>query len=43
MHQTYVDVAVMAKELQDRHRDYGRRKIAPFRQLVEQGSYLNCL
>lgn len=33
---TYVDVAVMAKELQTRWPEYSRRKTVPFRQLVEQ-------
>lgn len=37
MHQTYVDVSVMARELQDRYREYNRRKTVPFRLLVEQG------
>lgn len=36
VHQTYVDVTVMAKELQDRYREYSRRKTVPFRILVEQ-------
>lgn len=34
---TYVDVGAMAKELQARWPEYGRRKAVPFRQLVEQG------
>ncbi|XP_063700211.1 nuclear valosin-containing protein-like [Culicoides brevitarsis] len=33
---TYVDVGAMAKELQARWPEYGRRKAIPFRQLVEQ-------
>ncbi|CAM6031791.1 unnamed protein product, partial [Sphagnum compactum] len=33
---TYVDVGVMAKELQVRYPEYGRRKTVPFRLLVEQ-------
>lgn len=38
VHKTYVDVSDMARVLQERYRaDYGRRKIAPFRELVEQG------
>ena len=38
VHKTYVDVSDMARVLQERYRqDYGRRKIGPFRQLVEQG------
>lgn len=37
IHQTYVDVAIMARELQERYREYNRRKSIPFRQLVEQG------
>lgn len=38
MHKTYVDVSDMARVLQERYRgEYGRRKMAPFRQLVEQG------
>lgn len=36
VHQTYVDVGVMARVLQDRYREYTRRKSAPFRQLVEE-------
>ncbi|KAJ6634654.1 Nuclear valosin-containing protein-like [Pseudolycoriella hygida] len=37
VHKTYVDVSDMARVLQERYRaDYGRRKMAPFRQLVEQ-------
>ncbi|XP_055386738.1 nuclear valosin-containing protein-like [Condylostylus longicornis] len=36
VHQTYVDVSVMAKQLQDRYREYNRRKSGPFRLLVEQ-------
>lgn len=36
---TYVDVGVMAKELQVRYPEYGRRKSVPFRQLVEQGIF----
>ncbi|XP_058828935.1 nuclear valosin-containing protein-like [Topomyia yanbarensis] len=36
VHQTYVDVGVMARELQDRYREYTRRKAVPFRMLVEQ-------
>lgn len=37
VHKTYVDVSDMARVLQERYRaEYGRRKIAPFRQLVEQ-------
>lgn len=39
MHQTYVDVGVMARLLQERYREYSRRKAAPFRQLVEQGLF----
>lgn len=34
-HQTHVNVADMARALQDKYRDYNRRKSAPFRQLVE--------
>ncbi|XP_013110137.2 nuclear valosin-containing protein-like isoform X1 [Stomoxys calcitrans] len=33
---TYLDVTVMTKHLQDRYPEYARRKIAPFRSLVEQ-------
>lgn len=37
VHKTYVDVSDMARVLQERYRaEYGRRKMAPFRQLVEQ-------
>ncbi|XP_058459774.1 nuclear valosin-containing protein-like [Malaya genurostris] len=36
VHQTYVDVGVMARELQERYREYTRRKAVPFRMLVEQ-------
>ncbi|XP_065094126.1 nuclear valosin-containing protein-like isoform X2 [Ochlerotatus camptorhynchus] len=36
VHQTYVDVGVMARELQERYREYNRRKAVPFRLLVEQ-------
>lgn len=39
MHQTYVDVDVMARHLQEKYRDYGRRKIQVFRSLVDQGDY----
>ncbi|XP_058054260.1 nuclear valosin-containing protein-like [Anopheles bellator] len=35
VHQTYVDVGVMARELQQRYREYNRRKAVPFRLLVE--------
>lgn len=34
--QTYLDVGVMTKQLQERYNEYSRRKIAPFRALVEQ-------
>lgn len=34
---TYLDVGVMTKHLQDRYPEYSRRKVAPFRALVEQG------
>lgn len=37
MDKTYLDVGVMTKHLQDRYPEYARRKIAPFRALVEQG------
>lgn len=38
VHKTYVDVSDMARVLQERYRaDYGRRKMAPFRKLVELG------
>lgn len=37
MHQTYVDVGIMARELQEKHKDYTRRKAVPFRIMVEQG------
>jgi ribosome biogenesis ATPase len=37
--QTYVDVGVMAKELQDKYTEYTRRKTVPFRILVEQGTH----
>lgn len=36
VHQRYLDVGVMARMLQERYREYSRRKSAPFRQLVEQ-------
>uniref|UniRef100_A0A182RPS6 AAA+ ATPase domain-containing protein n=1 Tax=Anopheles funestus TaxID=62324 RepID=A0A182RPS6_ANOFN len=36
VHQTYVDTGVMARELQQRYREYHRRKQNPFRLLVEQ-------
>ncbi|XP_055602198.1 nuclear valosin-containing protein-like [Uranotaenia lowii] len=36
VHQTYVDVGVMARQLQERYREYNRRKTVPFRLLVEQ-------
>lgn len=36
VHQRYLDVGVMATRLQERYREYSRRKSAPFRQLVEQ-------
>lgn len=37
VHQTYVDVGVMARHLQEKYREYGRRKHQPFRFLVDQG------
>lgn len=40
MHQTYVDVGVMARHLQEKYRDYARRKVQPFRYLVDQGTKL---
>lgn len=39
MHQTYVDVGVMARHLQEKYREYSRRKIQPFRVLVDQGTH----
>ena len=36
MHQTYVDVGVMARHLQDKYREYQRLKAQPFRLLVDQ-------
>uniref|UniRef100_A0A6E8VP53 AAA+ ATPase domain-containing protein n=1 Tax=Anopheles coluzzii TaxID=1518534 RepID=A0A6E8VP53_ANOCL len=36
VHQTYVDTGVMARELQQRYREYNRRKANPFRLLVEE-------
>uniref|UniRef100_A0A182T6B6 AAA+ ATPase domain-containing protein n=1 Tax=Anopheles maculatus TaxID=74869 RepID=A0A182T6B6_9DIPT len=36
VHQTYVDTGVMARELQQRYREYHRRKAHPFRLLVEE-------
>ncbi|XP_053663992.1 nuclear valosin-containing protein-like [Anopheles marshallii] len=36
VHQTYVDTGVMARELQQRYREYHRRKTNPFRLLVEE-------
>ncbi|XP_055315332.1 nuclear valosin-containing protein-like isoform X1 [Sitodiplosis mosellana] len=36
VHQTYVDVGVMARHLQEKYREYGRRKHQPFRYLVDQ-------
>ncbi|XP_035786867.1 nuclear valosin-containing protein-like [Anopheles albimanus] len=36
VHQTFVDVGVMARDLQQRYREYTRRKAVPFRLLVEQ-------
>ncbi|XP_052897810.1 nuclear valosin-containing protein-like isoform X2 [Anopheles moucheti] len=36
VHQTYVDTGVMARELQQRYREYHRRKSNPFRLLVEE-------
>ncbi|XP_055700573.1 nuclear valosin-containing protein-like [Phlebotomus papatasi] len=36
VHQTYVDVAVMAQDLQDKYKEYNKRKAGPFRLLVEQ-------
>lgn len=40
IHQSYVDVGVMAKSLQERYREYSRRKSVPFRMAVEQGKIL---
>lgn len=37
VHQTYVDVGVMARHLQEKYREYTRRKSHPFRLLVDQG------
>lgn len=37
VHQTYVDVGVMARHLQEKYREYTRRKSQPFRYLVDQG------
>lgn len=37
VHQTYVDVGVMARHLQEKYREYTRRKAQPFRYLVDQG------
>lgn len=37
VHQPYVDVSVMARQLQERYPEYGRRKHRPFRFLVDQG------
>lgn len=37
VHQTYVDVGVMARHLQEKYREYARRKHQPFRFLVDQG------
>lgn len=31
----------MAKELQDRYKEYTRRKVVPFKHTVEQGKYKN--
>lgn len=39
VHQTYVDVGVMARHLQEKYREYGRRKHTPFRFLVDQGMF----
>lgn len=39
VHQTYVDVGEMAKTLQERHREYQRRKVDMFRNQVEQGTH----
>uniref|UniRef100_A0A182PB00 AAA+ ATPase domain-containing protein n=1 Tax=Anopheles epiroticus TaxID=199890 RepID=A0A182PB00_9DIPT len=36
IHQTYVDTGVMARELQQRYREYTRRKANPFRLMVEE-------
>ncbi|XP_059614118.1 nuclear valosin-containing protein-like [Phlebotomus argentipes] len=36
VHQTYVDVAVMAQDLQDKYKEYNKRKPGSFRVLVEQ-------
>lgn len=38
IHQTYIDVGVMARHLQEKYREYGRRKQQPFRFLVDQGT-----
>ncbi|XP_023302849.2 nuclear valosin-containing protein-like isoform X1 [Lucilia cuprina] len=37
---TYLDVGVMTKHLQDRYPEYTRRKVAPFRALVEQAYHV---
>ncbi|XP_055686095.1 nuclear valosin-containing protein-like [Lutzomyia longipalpis] len=36
VHQTYVDVAVMAQDLQDKYKEYNKRKAGAFRIQVEQ-------
>lgn len=43
VHQTYVDVGVMARHLQEKYREYTRRKAQPFRFLVDQGKIANLL
>lgn len=37
VHQAYVDVSVMARQLQEQYNEYGRRKQRPFRFLVDEG------
>ncbi|KAL9909488.1 nuclear valosin-containing protein-like smid isoform 1-T1 [Glossina fuscipes fuscipes] len=37
---TYLDVGVMTKHLQERYVEYSRRKVAPFRALVEQAYHV---
>ncbi|XP_005187952.1 nuclear valosin-containing protein-like [Musca domestica] len=37
---TYLDVTIMTKHLQERYPEYARRKMAPFRALVEQAYHV---
>jgi ribosome biogenesis ATPase len=43
VHKTYVDVEEMTQSLMNRYQEYARRKLVPFRILVEQGTQKNII